>query len=104
MQTRGAIVSRGRRDGNSCCSADEAFSGGFRYTDGVMSVIKDVSEIAKGTKLAALLPGDTQLWTVYASAIPASSKEPAHARAFINALTSPAMAHRWTTGGFEPLK
>ena len=63
-----------------------------------------ISEIAKGTKLAALLPGDTQLWTVYASAIPASSKEPAHARAFINALTSPAMAQRWITGGFEPPK
>ena len=61
-----------------------------------------ISEIAKGTKLAAMLPGDTQLWTVYASAVPASSKEPAHARAFINALTSPAMAPRWTTGGFEP--
>jgi molybdate transport system substrate-binding protein len=63
-----------------------------------------VSEIAKGTKLAAMLPGDTQLWTIYTSAIPASSKEPAHARAFINALISPAMAQRWSTGGFEPPK
>ena len=63
-----------------------------------------ISEIVHGAKLAALLPGDTQLWTVYASAIPASSKEPDHARAFINALTSPAMAQRWTAGGFEPPK
>jgi len=38
------------------------------------------------------LPGDTQLWTIYTGAIPASSKEPEHARAFINTLTSPAMA------------
>ena len=65
-----------------------------------------ISEIVPvhGAKLAALLPGDTQLWTVYSSAIPASSKEPAEARAFINALTSAAMAPRWTTGGFEPPK
>ena len=65
-----------------------------------------ISEIVPvhGAKLGALLPGDTQLWTVYTSAIPASSKEPAHARAFINALTSSAMAQRWTTGGFEPPK
>jgi molybdate transport system substrate-binding protein len=63
-----------------------------------------VSEIVPGSKLAAMLPGDTQLWTVYTSAIPMSSKEPAHARALINALTSPAMAQRWTTGGFEPAK
>lgn len=65
-----------------------------------------ISEILpiKGAKLAGPLPGDTQLWTVYASAIPLSSKEPAHARAFISALMSPGMAHRWTAGGFEPPK
>jgi molybdate transport system substrate-binding protein len=65
-----------------------------------------ISEIVpiKGAKLAGLLPGDTQLWTVYASAIPMSSKEPAHARAFISALTSPAMAPRWSAGGFEQVK
>jgi molybdate transport system substrate-binding protein len=65
-----------------------------------------ISEIVpiKGAKLAGPLPGDTQLWTIYASAIPASSKEPVHARAFITALTSPAMASRWTAGGFEPPK
>ena len=63
-----------------------------------------VSEVVPGVKLAALLPGDTQLWTIYTSAIPASSKEPTHARAFINALISPAMAQRWSTGGFEPPK
>jgi molybdate transport system substrate-binding protein len=65
-----------------------------------------VSEIVPvhGAKLAAMLPGDTQSWTIYTSAIPASSKEPAHARAFINNLISPAMAQRWSTGGFEPAK
>jgi molybdate transport system substrate-binding protein len=65
-----------------------------------------ISEIVpiKGAKLAGPLPGDTQLWTVYASAIPMSSKEPAHARAFIAALTSPTMAPRWSAGGFEQVK
>jgi len=65
-----------------------------------------ISEIVpiKGAKLAGPLPGDTQLWTIYASAIPGSSKEPAHARAFIAALMSPAMAPRWSAGGFEPPK
>jgi len=65
-----------------------------------------ISEIVpiKGARLAGALPGDTQLWTIYASAIPLSSKEPAHARAFVAALTSPAMAPRWKAGGFEPPK
>jgi molybdate transport system substrate-binding protein len=65
-----------------------------------------ISEIVpiKGAKLAGLLPGDTQLWTIYASAIPASSKEPVHARTFIAALTSRAMAPRWSAGGFDPPK
>src|SRR5215468_9734175 len=67
------------------------------------SLISEIVPI-KGAKLAGPLPGDTQLWTVYTSAIPMSSKEPTHARAFITALTSPAMAPRWSTGGFEQVK
>lgn len=62
-----------------------------------------ISEIlpVKGARFAAPLPGTLQLWTVYAAAIPASSKEPAAARAFVAALKSPEMASRWTTAGFE---
>ena len=65
-----------------------------------------ISEIlpVKGARFAAPLPGTLQLWTVYAAAIPSSSKEPAAARAFVAALTSPEMAPRWTAGGFEPPK
>ncbi|MEA2939176.1 MAG: hypothetical protein QOC56_2680 [Alphaproteobacteria bacterium] len=65
-----------------------------------------ISEILpiRGAKLAAPLPGDTQLWTIYSSAIPASSTDPANARAFVAALTSPAMAARWKAAGFEPPK
>jgi molybdate transport system substrate-binding protein len=65
-----------------------------------------ISEIVpvKGARMAGPLPEALQLWTVYTSAIPMSSKEPAAARAFVSALTSSAMAARWTAGGFEPPK
>ena len=62
-----------------------------------------ISEIhAKGAKLLAPLPEPLQLWTVYSAAVPASSAEPAHARALIAALTAPAMRPRWTAAGWEP--
>jgi molybdate transport system substrate-binding protein len=65
-----------------------------------------ISEIVpvKGARMAGALPEPLQLWTVYTSAIPMSSTQPAAARAFVNALTSPAMAARWTAGGFQPPK
>lgn len=65
-----------------------------------------ISEIVpvKGTRMAGALPEALQLWTVYTSAIPGSSTQPAAARAFVAALTSPSMAARWTAGGFEPPK
>jgi molybdate transport system substrate-binding protein len=58
----------------------------------------------KGVKLAGLLPPAQQEYSAYATAIPASSTDPAAARAFITALTSPAMAERWRSNGFEPPK
>jgi len=58
----------------------------------------------KGVKLAGPLPGPLQDYSVYAAAIPASSTDPAAARAFIAALTSAAMAERWRANGFEPPK
>ena len=62
-----------------------------------------ISEIhTKGAKLAAPLPETLQLWTVYSAAIPASSTEPLHARAFVAALTGPAMREHWTAAGWEP--
>jgi molybdate transport system substrate-binding protein len=65
-----------------------------------------ISEIVpvKGARMAGPLPEELQLWTVYTAAIPAASKAPDAARAFVKALTSPAMAPRWTAGGFEPPK
>ncbi len=59
---------------------------------------------AKAAKLAGPLPEPIQLWTVYAAAIPMSSAEPAAARAFIAALTGPAMRERWTSAGWQPAK
>jgi molybdate transport system substrate-binding protein len=62
-----------------------------------------ISEIAqaKGARLAAPLLEALQLYTVYAAAIPASNTDPANARAFIAALTAPAMRERWKTAGWE---
>jgi molybdate transport system substrate-binding protein len=58
----------------------------------------------KGIRLAGPLPGPLQEYSAYAAAIPASSTNPAAARAFIAALTSAAMAERWRSNGFEPPK
>jgi molybdate transport system substrate-binding protein len=61
-----------------------------------------ISDIhAKEARVAGPLPDAIQLWTVYAAAIPASSKEPEHARAFVAALTGPAMRDRWTKAGWQ---
>jgi molybdate transport system substrate-binding protein len=58
----------------------------------------------KGVKLAGPLPPPLQDYSAYATAIPVSSTDPAAARAFIAALTSPAMAARWKMNGFEAPK
>ena len=80
--------------------------------DAVAKVAKGEAEIAvvlvseihdKGAKLAAMLPEPLQLWTVYSAAIPSSSTDPRNARAFVDALTSPALRPRWIEAGWEPL-
>jgi molybdate transport system substrate-binding protein len=58
----------------------------------------------KGVKLAGPLPPPLQDYSVYAAAIPASSTDPAAARAFVAALASQEMAERWRGNGFEPPK
>ena len=59
---------------------------------------------AKEAKLVGELPEPIQLWTVYAAAIPNSSVDPAAARAFVAAMTAPAMHDRWVKAGWQPLK
>ena len=60
--------------------------------------------VIKGVKLAGPLPPPLQDYSVHAAAIPASSTDPAAARAFVAALASPEMAGRWQRNGFEPPK
>jgi molybdate transport system substrate-binding protein len=70
-----------------------------------MAVIYVSEAIAvKGVKVVGLLPEALQDYSTYAAAIPASSTDPAAARAFISALASPAMAQRWRANGFDPPK
>ena len=59
---------------------------------------------AKDAKLVGPLPEPIQLWTVYAAAIPISSADPAAARAFVAAMTAPAMRDRWVKAGWQPAK
>jgi molybdate transport system substrate-binding protein len=63
-----------------------------------------ISEITPGAKLAGLLPEPLGTYSGYATAIPASSTDPAAARAFVAALAGPEMAGRWRAAGFEPPK
>ena len=59
---------------------------------------------AKEAKLVGPLPEPIQLWTVYSAAIPTSSANPAAGRAFVAAMTAPAMRDRWVKAGWQPLK
>jgi molybdate transport system substrate-binding protein len=64
-----------------------------------------MSEVhAKAARLVGPLPEAIQLWTVYAAAIPINSAEPAAARAFVAALTAPAMRERWLKAGWQPAR
>ena len=77
-----------------------------KVADGKAEIaVVPISDIhAKAAKLAGPLPEAIQLWTVYAAAIPTSSADPAAARAFVEALTGPAMRDRWTGAGWQPAK
>jgi molybdate transport system substrate-binding protein len=90
-----AVLTRGGRE-----AAIEVAEGRVE----VAIVFISESSAVKGVKLAGPLPGPMQEYSVYAAAIPLSSTDPTAARAFIAALTSPAMAERWRANGFEPPK
>ncbi len=65
--------------------------------------VAPISDVhAKDARIAGPLPEAIQLWTVYSAAIPVSSTEPKEARAFVAALTAPAMRERWLKAGWEP--
>ena len=89
---RKAVLATGGND-----AADKVANG---QADIAIAPISDVH--AKDARIAGALPETIQLWTVYSAAIPANSAEPAEARAFVAALTSPAMRERWLKAGFQP--
>jgi molybdate transport system substrate-binding protein len=59
---------------------------------------------AKGAKLVGPLPDPIQRSTIYSAGIPTSSADPAAARAFVAALTAPAMRERWLKAGWQPAR
>jgi molybdate transport system substrate-binding protein len=92
--TRKGVISTGGNDAAA------------KVADGKADIaIVPITDIhAKDAKLVGGLPEPIQLWTVYAAAIPKSSADPAAARAFVAAMTAPAMHERWVKAGWEPLK
>ena len=58
----------------------------------------------KGVKLAGVLPDAIQLPTIYAAAIPAGAPNPDAARAFLQALRTPAGMAAMKEAGLEPLQ
>jgi len=89
---RKALLATGGND-----AADKVANG---QADIAVAPISDVH--AKDARIAGPLPEAIQLWTVYSAAIPVSSAEPAQARAFVAALTAPAMRERWLKAGWQP--
>lgn len=59
---------------------------------------------AKDAKLVGPLPEPIQRSMVYSAAIPTSSADPTAARAFVAAMTAPAMRDRWIKAGWQPAK
>jgi molybdate transport system substrate-binding protein len=92
--TRKGVISTGGNDAAA------------KVADGKAEIaIVPITDIhAKQAKLVGGLPEPIQLWTVYAAAIPTSSADPAAARAFVSAMTAPAMHDRWVKAGWQPLK
>jgi len=93
--TKKAVLANGGKDAVEKVARGEA--------EIAVTLISEIVPV-KGARLAGPVPQALQLYTVYAAAIPASSTDPAAARAFIAALSGPAMADRWTAAGFEPPK
>jgi molybdate transport system substrate-binding protein len=56
----------------------------------------------KGARVIGKLPPPLGLDTVYAAGVPATSSEPAAAKAFITVLTRADAREVWTAAGFEP--
>jgi molybdate transport system substrate-binding protein len=66
-----------------------------------MTLIGEIVTVP-GARVVGKLPPPLGLDTVYAAGVPATSSEPAAAKAFIAALTGPSTREVWTAAGFEP--
>ena len=91
---------QGRGDAARACIATGGNDAAAKVADGKAEIaVVPISDIhAKDAKLVGPLPEPIQLWTVYSAAIPTSSTDPDGARAFVAALTAPAMRERWVEG------
>jgi molybdate transport system substrate-binding protein len=56
----------------------------------------------KGVQYLGPLPGELQLWTVFAAGIGSAANDPAAAKAFIEALVTPSAVALFRTKGLEP--
>src|SRR5262249_23904431 len=74
--TRKGVHASGGNDAAAKVAAGEA----------ELAVVLVSESHARAAKLAGLLPTELQLWTVYSAAVPTSSAEPMHARAFLATL------------------
>ena len=97
----------------SCCPPQglqrrflQAGATAAKVADGKADIaIVPITDIhAKDAKLIGPLPEPIQLWTVYAAAIPKASAAPAAGKAFVAAMTEPAMQPRWVKAGWQPAK
>jgi len=70
---RFGITGRGGQEGVLATGGDDA-SEKVAQRPAEIAVSLTARSADKGAKMAGPLPGDTQLWTIYASAIPMSSK------------------------------
>jgi len=57
----------------------------------------------KGVQYVGPLPGELQLWTVFAAGIGTLANNPAAAKAFIDALGTPSTAALFKAKGLEPV-
>jgi molybdate transport system substrate-binding protein len=57
----------------------------------------------KGVQYVGPLPGELQLWTVFAAGVSRAAKDPAAAKAFIEALVAPSTVALFRAKGLEPM-
>ena len=57
----------------------------------------------KGVQYVGPLPGELQLYTVFAAGVGSAAKDPAAAKAFVDTLATPSAAALFNAKGLEPI-